>query len=181
MPKGNYGVGPIVVGDGYVKLGGTVYYEEGKEPTKYTAPLHGYRNISNVGSVTDTTCFEPSEIIDGKKTMGEEFESLVYKMLDTFQAKNSDYGGAVDITYLMLGDKALLVRLWDKLLRITQLTLSGKSLVKDESVRDNLLDLATYANIGLAQKNVYEGTTEELGRVFKEFIELAYKKAEEGE
>lgn len=109
--------------------------------------------------------------------MEKEFETILEELKYTFKAKNSDYGNAVDITYLMFGDTAQLVRLWDKLLRITQLILSGKANVQTESVEDTLADLANYAIIALAQRRVYvDNAYEDLGKIFSVFITNAVHK-----
>lgn len=74
--------------------------------------------------------------------------------IDIVEVKNHDYASVSDpfrnfrfAEYLNLGvDKAILVRMSDKLARISNL-LDQESKVKDESIGDTLLDLANYAMI----------------------------------
>lgn len=105
------------------------------------------------------------------KNLYSVYEDVSLELADTFRRKNSDYGSAVDITFLMLGEKAQLVRLWDKLLRLTRLTLADSQEVESESKEDTLSDLANYAIIALAQRRLYkEDKDTQLGKVFKEFV-----------
>lgn len=108
----------------------------------------------------------------------DNFEATVKELLELFKAKNADYGSAVDVTYLLFGEVAQLVRLWDKLLRITQLHISGVSYVKSETVDDTLADLANYSLIALAQRKTYEDAPSALllGDVMTEFAATAFNK-----
>ena len=115
---------------------------------------------------------DDSDAHSGKSTL-DSYRALLETIGNLYERKNTDYGSSVDITYLMFGETANLVRLWDKLLRLTQLHLSGKSLVKEESYRDTKEDLANYALIGCALHDTYNGDPEELGRLFTEFIKKA--------
>lgn len=85
----------------------------------------------------------------------DNYEQLLDELKVLTKAKNSDYGGAVDITYLMFGNVSQLIRLWDKLLRLTRLYLKESAEVKDETVIDTLADLANYALLALAQRKTY--------------------------
>ena len=62
-----------------------------------------------------------------------------------YARKNADYGDAFHISFLDEGMAMPRIRLGDKLSRFKQLTRSGVQHVKDESVRDTLIDLANYA------------------------------------
>ena len=109
------------------------------------------------------------------------FKDIVGEMTETFVAKNTDYGNSVDITYLMFGETAQLVRLWDKLLRITQIYLSGESAVKSESTEDTLQDMAVYSIIAIAQRRIYmdpNSKPEAIGEAFSKFIALAKERGE---
>ena len=75
----------------------------------------------------------------------QHFQQIVKEMAETYAKKNKDYGNSFDKTLDKWGPNIALARLEDKLNRITQLTLSGKAEVNDESIEDTLKDMATYA------------------------------------
>ena len=67
------------------------------------------------------------------------------ELKDLYHRKNTDYGDSFHKTYLEEGLAMSRIRLTDKLERFKRLTRSGEQNVKDESVRDTLIDLANYA------------------------------------
>lgn len=72
---------------------------------------------------------------------------------DLYRTKNQDYGDS----YAKVRDiipESILVRLHDKLGRITQLMLNQKAgqAVKDESIEDTLRDLANYSLLELVER-----------------------------
>ena len=92
-------------------------------------------------------------------TKAEIFKSLTEKASDTYMRKNADYGASFTKTREAI-PHAILVRLHDKLNRLTTLMLNGNlSKVKDESIDDTLLDLANYALMELTERQ-YERYTE---------------------
>jgi hypothetical protein len=62
-----------------------------------------------------------------------------------YEKKNRDYGDSFHKTYLEEGMAMARIRLTDKLERFKKLTREGGRAVKDESIRDTLIDLANYA------------------------------------
>ena len=81
-------------------------------------------------------------------------EQLHQELLDylhnLYITKNHDYGDSVHDTYLKYGLTSFLVRLEDKLNRAR--TISQKEqLVKDEKIKDTLLDLANYATLAILE------------------------------
>lgn len=75
-----------------------------------------------------------------------------------YERKNHDYGDSFHQTFVEEGMAMARIRLGDKFSRFKTLTLNGSQKVKDESVRDTLLDLANYAimtvmEMDLAGKN----------------------------
>lgn len=66
------------------------------------------------------------------------------EMLDTYKAKNADYGDSFSKSYQEFGLTAPVVRMSDKVERLKSLS-KGEAQVKDESIRDTLIDLANYA------------------------------------
>lgn len=67
------------------------------------------------------------------------------ELKDLYLRKNTDYGDSFHKTFIEEGMAMSRIRLSDKLERFKRLTRSGEQNVKDESVRDTLIDLANYA------------------------------------
>ena len=72
-------------------------------------------------------------------------ETVCKELTELYQWKNHDYGDSFHKGYQEYGMIMPLIRLEDKLNRLKSLVKNGKAEVKDESVRDTLLDLANYA------------------------------------
>lgn len=74
----------------------------------------------------------------------EQFMSITNNMTKTYTAKNHDYGNSFEQSLDKFGLVASVVRLGDKMNRIESLT-KKEAQVKDESIKDTLLDMANYA------------------------------------
>lgn len=61
----------------------------------------------------------------------------------TYEQKNHDYGNSFGETYKKLGVISAITRISDKYNRICSLA-NKSAMVKDESIKDTLLDLANY-------------------------------------
>lgn len=77
------------------------------------------------------------------------FREITEQMLDTYIAKNADYGSSVEDLYNEFGEVSLAVRLSDKVNRFKSIIKKGVQKVKDETIIDTLLDLANYAIISI--------------------------------
>ena len=73
----------------------------------------------------------------------EEFRKITHNMTQTYSAKNHDYGNSFDLSLDKFGLVAAVVRIGDKMNRIESL-LKKEARVKDESIKDTLLDMANY-------------------------------------
>lgn len=62
-----------------------------------------------------------------------------------YSHKNADYGDAFHTSFVDEGMAMARIRLGDKLARFKNLSRSNARMVKDESIRDTLIDLANYA------------------------------------
>lgn len=74
----------------------------------------------------------------------EQFMSITQNMAKTYAAKNHDYGNSFEESLNEFGLVASVVRLVDKMNRIKSL-IKKEAQVKDESIKDTLLDMANYA------------------------------------
>lgn len=81
------------------------------------------------------------------KTDLNRFEDITKRMVDTFRKKNHDYGNSFEQSLNEEGLAASRIRMGDKWNRYKTLSKKESSdiQVKDESIRDTLLDLANYA------------------------------------
>ena len=66
-------------------------------------------------------------------------------MTQTYDRKNTDYGDSFSRSVQRYGIIAALTRMSDKWNRLENLILSKDAKVKDESITDTLIDLASYA------------------------------------
>lgn len=94
--------------------------------------------------------FPDAEIEKEVKTEPEQFADITEQMQVTYARKNHDYGNSFKLTYNEFGPVALAIRLTDKLQRFKTL-LNAKQKVSDESIEDTLLDLASYAIMGVME------------------------------
>jgi len=115
--------------------------------------------IDTVKSVMDMASLSP-EMSTGLKTVEQglinlgsrpvlsdnvqSFMDITTDMAKTYAAKNHDYGNSFEQSCDKFGIIASVVRLGDKMNRIESLT-TKEAEVKEESIKDTLLDLANYA------------------------------------
>ena len=76
-------------------------------------------------------------------TDADRFKKITETMLDVFKKKNHDYGNSFDQSLDKFGLIASVVRLSDKMNRIESL-INKEAQVKDESIRDTIMDMANY-------------------------------------
>ena len=74
----------------------------------------------------------------------EQFMSITQNMTKIYAAKNHDYGNSFEESLDEFGLVASVVRIGDKMNRIKSL-IKKEAQVKDEPIRDTLLDMANYA------------------------------------
>ena len=75
----------------------------------------------------------------------QQMQKIHDDALEVFRRKNADYGDSFAI-YGIIG---ILIRIEDKMRRAISISKNGVNLVKDEGIRDTLLDLHNYAAMGL--------------------------------
>lgn len=73
----------------------------------------------------------------------QRFENIAFQMLNTYKKKNADYGNSFSETIQEFGFIPAVARINDKLQRVKNMV-KGKQMNIDESMRDNLLDIANY-------------------------------------
>lgn len=118
-----------------------------------TNVIHGY--VKDVQLWQKKRKIKKEEKENKKVSLSDEqiFARYINNMLDVYKRKNHDYGNSFSEQYRKFGLLSSVIRLHDKLNRLqsfTKLT-SDEMQVKDESVKDTLLDLANYAIMTIVQ------------------------------
>lgn len=75
----------------------------------------------------------------------EQMKKIQLEALELFTKKNIDYGDA----FAKYGVIGVLMRIEDKLQRSMSITKNGVNLIKDEGIRDTLIDLHNYSAMAL--------------------------------
>ena len=102
-----------------------------------------YKNFK-IGDTMAEKIVAPETEIYNKDNV-KAHKDIVLSLNELYAKKNADYGDSFHESYLEEGMAMPRIRLSDKLNRFKSLTKSGKQEVKDENIRDTLLDLANYA------------------------------------
>lgn len=125
----------------------------------YTCPLFGRKTCWGYCDPEEKVCvaenyeilFGGSEKVDCESVNKTEpvnitlHAAICDELKDLYRRKNADYGDSFHKTFIEEGMAMARIRLSDKMERFKRLTRSGEQNVKDESVRDTLIDLANYA------------------------------------
>ena len=75
----------------------------------------------------------------------KQFKTVQEEALDLFSKKNADYGDA----FANFGPVGVIVRMGDKINRLSNVTKSDITLIRTETVRDTLIDLHNYAAMAI--------------------------------
>ena len=74
-----------------------------------------------------------------------QYKAVQKEAIELFQRKNKDYGDA----FANYGPVGVIVRMGDKINRLSSVTKNQVSLVKNESIRDTLIDLHNYSAMAI--------------------------------
>ena len=118
------------------------------------SPINDKVKVTERNNIDDTILLFESEY----PSLSEEFKKIQVEMYKMFAAKHMDYG----LNNITLGgdilnnesDKkfsltGLAIRLTDKISRLKNLLINGRSFVQGEGMEDTFLDIANYGIIGL--------------------------------
>lgn len=87
-------------------------------------------------------------------TKVEKHKALCLEMNDLYARKNVDYGDSFHTSFEDEGMAMVRIRLGDKFNRFKTLSRGTEQKVKDESIRDTLMDLANYALMAVLEMEV---------------------------
>jgi len=83
----------------------------------------------------------------------EAHRIICEKLTDTYVMKNHDYGDSF-AKMRKEYDNAILIRIYDKYSRLKTLKSGVEQKVRDEGIKDTLMDLANYCIMELVEMNV---------------------------
>ena len=89
-------------------------------------------------------------------TKYDKIKELTNEILKIYREKNADYGDSFSKSYKEFGIIAPVVRMSDKMERIKQLSKGEDIKVKDESLKDTLIDIANYALMLVVEMDLEE-------------------------
>ena len=89
------------------------------------------------------------------------FEDVTITLRNLYEAKNRDYNDSFGQSFEKWGLPMSCIRLGDKLNRLESFAQGKDMKVKDESVRDTLMDLANYAIMTLVELNLQSKNMED--------------------
>ena len=97
----------------------------------------------------------------------DKLEQLTKQLIETYKAKNKDYGDSFADSFKEFGITSAVVRMNDKMNRIKSLSKGEDRQVKDESLIDSLMDLANYALMTVIEldQQVEEWKKENIGTI----------------
>lgn len=84
-------------------------------------------------------------------TREEEFRLIAEEMASLYETKHADYGSNFEDLFAKFGMLSSIIRFYDKVQRLENMTQTGKQNVKDESIEDTLKDLANYSIMTLIE------------------------------
>ena len=120
---------------------------------EYQKLIDTIKSVRDIANLSPEMCGRLKTVEQGLMNLGsrpvlsdnvQSFMDITTNMAKTYAAKNHDYGNSFEQSCNKFGIIASVVRLGDKMNRIESLAIK-KAEVKDESIKDTLLDLANYA------------------------------------
>ena len=98
------------------------------------------------GPKTYSDFLESTALLSTKpSTRPEQLQIIQQEALELFKKKNTDYGDA----FATYGSVGVIVRIGDKISRLTSISSSKVQLVNNEGMRDTLIDLHNYAAMAI--------------------------------
>ncbi len=120
---------------------------------EYQKLIDTIKSVRDMASLSPEMCARLKTVEQGLINLGsspvlsdkvQSFMDITTNMAKTYAAKNHDYGNSFEQSCDKFGIIASVVRLGDKMNRIESLT-TKEAKIKEESIKDTLLDLANYA------------------------------------
>ena len=103
-----------------------------------------------------------------------QYKTVHNEALSLFTKKNQDYGDA----FANYGPVGVIVRMGDKINRLASVTGSSVTLVKNETIRDTLIDLHNYAAMAIMLMDEKDKPKEKIKKYDDTFIDKNMPRAE---
>ena len=91
---------------------------------------------------------EYNEIMESENS---KFGKVLSEMFDTYKKKNADYGNSFSETIQEFGYIPAVARINDKVKRVKNIVKGNEMNIKNESLRDNLMDIAVYSVLTIVE------------------------------
>jgi hypothetical protein len=91
------------------------------------------------------------EYEDIMESENSKFGKVLSEMFNTYKKKNADYGNSFSETIQEFGYIPAVARINDKLKRVKNMVKGNEMNIKDESLRDNLMDIANYCVLTIVE------------------------------
>lgn len=91
---------------------------------------------------------EYEEIMESENS---KFADVLSEMFNTYKKKNADYSNSFSETIQEFGYIPAVARINDKFKRVKNMVKGQEMNIKDESLRDNLLDIANYCVLTIVE------------------------------
>lgn len=128
---------------------------------EYQKLIETIRSVRCIASLSPEISTKLETVEQGLASLGsspvlsdniQSFMDIAFNMAETYAAKNHDYGNSFEQSLDEFGLVASVIRLGDKMNRIKSL-IKKEAQVKDESIKDTLLDMANYAVMAVMWMN----------------------------
>lgn len=85
--------------------------------------------------------------------MAVQFQDVLNEMHDVYKKKNQDYGNSFGETIQEFGFIPAVARINDKVKRLKNIVKGQRMMIKDETMRDCLLDIANYCVLTIMEND----------------------------
>lgn len=104
----------------------------------------------------------------------EKHKSICEELNKIYSSKNKDYGDSFTKSFEKYGLTSSAIRLGDKFYRFETLATGQEYKVKDESIKDTLMDMANYCIMTLIEMEETEQAVVKLDKELKRVGELTF-------
>ena len=105
-----------------------------------------------------------------------QYQAVQNEAIALFKKKNNDYGDS----FVNFGPVGVIIRMGDKINRLSSITNSSINLVKTESIRDTLIDLHNYAAMAIMLMDEKQNIKKNDNKVLQQINNTFQEEEEQG-